>query len=275
MHADQDMNGFTDGTTLHIAHRSGFSSKFTADRTTATSYSVRNLGIRGTMRKSGGRGAKTMAERSINRTKSGLNLVFAALMAANLGACGVSQLTEPLQRGLFGGDSAQNAEGQQATALAGGDGAPQASGFSTSFASVSVGCPVFEVNPDLRTIIFSAPGGGGDPQSVMHQGEILEVARECGTSATGVAVKYGFSGRVLLGPRGKPGSITLPATLTVVDQANAVVQSQKIRVVVNVPGGSTTGVFSEVKEVDVPVPAGYSAKNYKIYIGFDNQANAG
>jgi hypothetical protein len=228
------------------------------------------------MGKSGDRVAKTMGERFTTTVKSGLSLVFVSFMAANLAACGVSQLTEPLQRGLFGGDKPQDGEGQQATALAGGDGAPQqASGFSTTFASASVGCPVFEVNPDSRTIIFNAPGGGSDPQSVMHQGEILEVARECGTSATGVAVKYGFSGRVLLGPRGKPGSITLPATLTVVDQANAVVQSQKIRVVVNVPGGSTTGVFSEVKEVDVPVPAGYSAKNYKIFIGFDLQANAG
>jgi hypothetical protein len=228
------------------------------------------------MRKYGELFAWTMVERFTTTVKSGLSLVFVSFMAANLAACGVSQLTEPLQRGLFGGDKPQDGEGQQATALAGGDGAPQqASGFSTTFASASVGCPVFEVNPDSRTIIFNAPGGGSDPQSVMHQGEILEVARECGTSATGVAVKYGFSGRVLLGPRGKPGSITLPATLTVVDQANAVVQSQKIRVVVNVPGGSTTGVFSEVKEVDVTVPAGYSAKNYKIYIGFDNQANAG
>ncbi len=220
--------------------------------------------------------ANKMRESFINRAKSGLNLAFTALIAVNLGACGVSQLTEPLQRGLFGGDKPQaNQQSQQATASAGGYGAPQGSGFNTTLASTSLGCPVFEINPDSRTITYSAPGGGNDPQSVMHRGEIVEVARECGASATGVAVKYGFSGRVLLGPRGKAGSITLPATLTVLNQANAVVQSQKIRVVVNVPGGSTAGVFSEVKEVDIPIPAGYSAKNYKIYIGFDTPPNTG
>jgi hypothetical protein len=229
------------------------------------------------MRKTNDRVAKKMGDGFTKRARTGLSLAVTAILAVNLGACGVSQLTDPLQQSVFGGDQSQNAEGQpqDATALASGDAGPQLSGFSTSLASTSLGCPVFEINPDSRTITFNAPGGGSDPQSVMHRGELVEVARECGTSATGVAVKYGFSGRVLLGPRGKPGSITLPAVLTVLDQGNAVVQSQKIRVVVNVPGGSTTGVFSEVKEVDIPVPAGYSAKNYKIHIGFEGQPQTG
>ena len=219
--------------------------------------------------------ANKMGERLTTSAKSGLNLALAALLAANLSACGVSQLTEPLQRGLFGGEKSQDAEGQQVTTQAEASSAPLQSGFSTSLASSSLGCPKLEINPESRTISFSAPGGGSDPQSVMHRGEIVEVARECGTSSTGIAVKYGFSGRVLLGPRGKAGSITLPATLTVLDQADAVIKSQKIRVVVNVPGGATAGVFSEVKEIDVPVPAGYTAKNYRLYIGFEKQQNTG
>lgn len=219
--------------------------------------------------------ASKMGERIIIGMKCGLNLAFVSLLAVNLAACGVSQLTEPLQRGLFGDEKQQNAEGQQVTTQATENNTPRTGSFSTSIARSSLGCPALEIAPGSRTITFSAPGGGSDPQSVMHRGEIIEVARECGTSSTGIAVKYGFSGRVLLGPRGKAGAITLPATLTVHDQSDAVVKSQKIRVVVNVAGGTTAGVFSEVKEIDVPVPAGNSAKDYRLYIGFEKQPDTG
>jgi hypothetical protein len=201
-------------------------------------------------------------------------LVIFTIVGASLAACGVSQLTEPLQRGLFGGDKPQEAETQAAPVtpsnLAGEQQGDTTGGFRTSLASTSLGCPKLEIANDGRTVTFSAPGGDNDPRAVMHRGEIDKVARECGTSVGGIAIKYGFSGRVLLGPRGKPGSITLPAKLTVVDRTNVVLQTQNIRVVVNVPAGQTAGAFSEVKEIDLPIPAGVSAKNYKIIIGFDN-----
>lgn len=204
--------------------------------------------------------------------------VFAGL-CVSLSACGVSQVTEPLQRSLFGDDEAEQNAAEQpqpttpVTPAAGDNGAT--SGFSTNLTRAPLGCPTLNISPELRTITFSAPGGGTDPQSVMHQGEIVKVARECGTSADGVAIKYGFSGRVLLGPRGKPGSITLPAKLKVLDRQNAVVKEQVIRVVVNVASGQTSGTFSEVKEVNLPVPVGQRATSYKLLIGFENAPGTG
>ncbi len=213
----------------------------------------------------------------ISAARKGLGVAGGVFLALSLSACGVSQVTEPLQEGLFGEGEAQNGDGQaaQGTAYASEDAVPPVDGFSTSVAGTSLGCPRLQITSDSRTITFHAPGGGNDAQSVMHRGEFVEVARECGVSSSGVAVKYGFSGRVLLGPRGKAGSITLPATLTVLDQGKAVVKTQKIRVVVNVSAGATTGVFSEVKEINVPIPAGKSANNYRIYIGFDKGSQTG
>ena len=207
---------------------------------------------------------------------TGLKLSVLVFLSLSLASCGVSQLTEPLQRGLFGSDEKQNenADNAQSAGAAGGE-RNQLGGFTTKLASTSMGCPVIEIDPDTRTVSYTAPGSGNDPQAVMHRGEIVEVARECGTSANGITVKYGLSGRVLLGPRGKPGSITLPVQLKIVDRTNVVIKKQDIRVVVNIPAGETAGVFSQVSNVDIPVPVGATAKNYKLFIGFATAQSSG
>lgn len=255
-------------------------SKFACIRTALASYSVRILRL-------GHKGAGIGESQVRVETKQGRSpllestckllprVLLLGCASVSLAACGMSQITEPLQRGLFGGDKPPeaNAEAQQVPAtpadIAQGNENGAATGSSSILASASTGCPVMEIAPDARTVTFSAPGGGSDPQSVMHRGEITQVARECGTSATGIAIKYGFQGRVLLGPRGKSGSITLPAQLTVVDRTNVVLQSEKIRIVVDVPSGQTTSAFSQVDEINLPIPAGVSSANYRLIIGFD------
>ncbi len=192
-----------------------------------------------------------------------------------LAACGVSQLTAPFQNGLFGGDEDEKpaaAEAPTATAsvLAGNQAGQADAGALTAG---SIGCPSFDVSSGDRTITFHAPGLDGDTLSVMHRGEITDTARECSPSANGLAMKYGFSGRVLLGPKGKPGSITLPAKLMVVEGTKGTLNTETVRVVVNVPAGSTTGYFSEVRDIDLPLAQGTSPKSYRIYIGFDRSAS--
>lgn len=193
-------------------------------------------------------------------------------------ACGVSQLTAPFQNGIFGGGSEEEtteAEAAPATpaTIIGADQTGQVGTSSLTTASLGGGCPSLSVASSDKTITFNAPGELADNLSVMHRGEITKTARECGQSASGLAVKYGFSGRVLLGPKGKPGSITLPAQVTVVDASKATLKTEKIRVVVNVPAGSTAGYFSEVREIDLPIPPGASPKAYRIYVGFDRSAS--
>ena len=271
-----------------MTHSIGLLSKIMSMGTAVASQCIRNLGICGESHKRFDRMTDSMGANSITANLSAYAAPCARLagigaMALAVAACGMSQITEPLQRGLFGGDKPQTetVEQQQEeapvtpAALASAQSGQGEGAIGTSLSTAAMGCPTFDIESTGRSITFSAPGGGNDPQSVMHRGEIQQVARECDTSASGVAVKYGFSGRVLLGPRGKSGSITLPAKVTIVDRTNVVLQTQKIRVVVNVPAGETAGAFSEVKEVDLPIPAGVSAKNYRIYVGFDPEASAG
>lgn len=184
-------------------------------------------------------------------------------------ACGASQFTPSFSGGIFGsGDkdketTASIADGEQQAAV----------NTAPSGNSGPAGCPNFEIATGQRTMLVHAQGGEGDDLSVMYRGEITEIARQCAPSASGgLAVKYGFSGRVLLGPKGQPGTFTLPAKLTVLDQSKQLVASEKVQVVVTVPANQTAGSFSEVRETVVPLPAGASAKSYRLYVAFDKDA---
>ena len=59
----------------------------------------------------------------------------------------------------------------------------------------------------------------GNSKAVIHHSEITKTARECQFAGGMVQVKYGIAGRVLLGPKGKPGPVTLPATMLVLDKS--------------------------------------------------------
>jgi hypothetical protein len=107
----------------------------------------------------------------------------------------------------------------------------------------------------------------------MHRGEITETARECAPGISGgLNVKYGFSGRVLLGPQGKPGTVTLPVKITITDASRNTVKAEQVKLPVTIPGGQPVGQFSVVREVLVPAPPGASPRNYRILIGFDRKA---
>lgn len=195
-------------------------------------------------------------------------------LCAALAGCGVSQLTSPFKSGIFGGGDEEEKQAEQspvtpATLAA----AAQTGTDNSALTTGSIGCPSFDVSANDSTVTFHAPGLGNDSLSVMHRGEITNTARECSPSSNGLAVKYGFSGRVLLGPKGQAGSITLPATVTVVDGTNGTLKTENVRVVVDVPAGSTAGYFSEVREIDLPVQPGASPKGYRIYVGFDRSGS--
>ena len=133
-------------------------------------------------------------------------------------------------------------------------------------------CPTVSVAPGDGNITFMAKGGN-DGLSVIHRGEITKTARECSPSINGgLNVRFGFAGRVLLGPQGKAGVVTLPVKVTVLDGARATVKSDLVKVPVSITGDETAGYFSVVREVAVPLPNGAAAKSYKVIIGFDRKA---
>lgn len=206
--------------------------------------------------------------------------VAGAALCVTLGACGMSDISSPFSGSLFG-SSKQSAEVTgSTTSRSSGGWSPtvtEANMLSAAQGGADVsgsgsGCPSFSTAPDGAAITMrppKTPGLPGDMQTVMHRGEITQTARECAHGAKGVVVKYGFAGRVLLGPEGKPGTITLTVKLTIIDPTNRTIKTEPLKVAVTVAPGQTAGFFSFVREVVVPVTGGATPEMFKVYVGFD------
>ena len=116
------------------------------------------------------------------------------------------------------------------------------------------------------------PGRDGDGLAIMHRGEITQTARECQMNGSQVTVKYGFSGRILLGPRGKSGPISLPINVFVTDAKRERITEDKLRVDASVAVENPIGYFSAVRTVTFNVPEGARPGEFEVYVGFDRPA---
>ena len=201
-------------------------------------------------------------------------VVSVTALASLLGGCGMSGLTSGLGGGMFGSsapktDVAAVSEDQLLAAAKNNDGS--ATG-STSVGEVAGGCPRFIVAPRDNHITFYEQGRAGDGLAIMHRGEITKIARECEVTPGSVTVKYGFSGRVLLGPKGKPGNISLPLNVVVNDAKRAKVAGDSVKVDVSVGDDKPIGYFSAVRTVTFAVPEGSRPGEFEIMVGFDSKA---
>jgi hypothetical protein len=199
-------------------------------------------------------------------------------LALALSGCGLSSLTSGIGGGLLGGKPAETAStnsGVSAESLLTAAKSDSAGG-TTAGADVAHGCPRFTIwSRDGNVTIFET-GKVGDGLAVMHRGEITKTARECQIENGRVTVKYGFSGRVLLGPRGKDGNVALPLMVFVTDAKREKISNEKVRVDVQVTVDKPIGYFSHVQQISFPIPVGARPGEYEVYVGFDrNTPGAG
>ncbi len=192
---------------------------------------------------------------------------FGAALAA-LAGCGMSSITSGIGGGLFGASKAKDGgpvnEDQLLAAAKTETGSLP--GFS---GDVAFGCPRFQVWSRDGYVTVYETGKVGDGLAVMHRGEIMKTARECQLEPGRVTVKYGFSGRVLLGQKGRTGRVTLPVTVFVTDAKREKVATDTVRVSVDVALDNPIGYFSVVRSVTFRVPEGSRPGEYEVYVAFD------
>jgi len=185
-----------------------------------------------------------------------------------LAGCGMSSITSGIGGGLFGGGKAADAGGgsvDEDRLLAA---AKTETGSVTGF-SDAAGCPRFQVwSRDGYVTIYEA-GRVGDGLAVMHRGEITKLARECHVEPGRVTVKYGFSGRVLLGQKGRTGRVTLPVNVFVTDAKREKILTDTSRVSVDIALDNPIGYFSVVRQVTFQIPEGSRPGEYEVYVAFD------
>jgi len=214
----------------------------------------------------------TAARRRLWPARIGATASLAAVLTS-LGGCGMSSLTSGLGGGMFGNssDNPQISSVSEAQLLDAAKSNDPTTG-STFVGEVDAGCPRITIAPHDNYITFYQVGHVGDALAVAQRGEITKTARECQIEPGRVTVKYGFSGRLLLGPKGEPGSVTLPVTVAVNDSRRAKVASDSVKVDVNVGLDKPISYFSTVRTVTFPIAEGSRAGEYELVVGFDGRA---
>lgn len=194
---------------------------------------------------------------------------IAILASFAMTGCGLSTFTSGLGGGIFGGSSGTGADTSKVSndellAAARGE-----TNFTGTVGEISASCPRVIMNARDSNVTIYEAGRAGDALAVMHRGELTKTARECQVQGNRVTVKYGFSGRVLLGPRGQGGNIGLPVKVAVTDSKREAVQADNLRVETAVSLDKPIGYFSAVRTVSFDVPVGSRPGEYEINVSFD------
>ena len=199
----------------------------------------------------------------------GLAAVLAAHLAVGLlTGCGLSTLTSGIGTGgVFGGSTETKTAAvneDQLLAAARGE-----TTYSGSLGDVSANCPRINVISRDNNVTIYESGRAGDGLWVMHRGELTKTARECQFDGARITVKYGFSGRVLLGPKGRSGNVILPVTIALADAKRERVKAEVMKIETAVSVDKPIGYFSTVRTITFDVPTGSRAGEYEIQVGFD------
>lgn len=203
---------------------------------------------------------------------AGMTLVLAAGLATV--GCGMSSLTSGLNGGLFGGNKksapVQAVTEAQLLSAAKAD----FGGGSAAGADVAHGCPRFLVWSPGQHATNYTPGREGDALAVNYRSEITKTARECRIEAGRVSVKYGFSGRVLLGPAGKTQRVHLPVAVFVSDTSQQRIATDSVALDVDISIEDPIAYFSHVRTVTFAIPEGTRPGDFEVFVGFEQPGQA-
>ncbi len=180
-----------------------------------------------------------------------------------LSACAVSSISSPFKSG----SADENASSVNADRLL--ENAKADNGQEAAASGAAAHCPQVVAWPHDRLLTVYEPGHNGDSLSIVHRGEITKLARECQLYSDRVVVKYGFAGRVLLGPKGQAGVVNLPIRVHVAGADKKVLANDAVKLTATIPAGNPVGYFSMVKEISFPVVVGSRPEDYKIFVAFD------
>ena len=130
-------------------------------------------------------------------------------------------------------------------------------------------CPEIRIREGTEVLRRYEAGHEEEPAHVVWQASIGKTARECLYDLQGnLTLRVGVSGRVVAGPKGGGGAVSLPLRIAVVKYKEKVLSSELYPVAVAVPSAGPA-VFTEVHEVTVPSPG--NDRDYILFIGLDEK----
>lgn len=185
------------------------------------------------------------------------NLAGAGLAAALLAGCGVG--------GIGGGTSTSSS--QLAASNASND--DIIAGSSSALPVIARECPPIRVSEGGESLAVYAQGREGQARGLVYQAVIDEQSRNCVVSDGLITVQMGVLGRVLAGPAGTAGSVTIPVRFSVV-RDDLTVFEQTYQVPTDIMAGSMSGdLIQVVDNIDVPYIGG---DRITFWVGFEKQS---
>jgi hypothetical protein len=127
-------------------------------------------------------------------------------------------------------------------------------------------CPAVSLREGTSYFSTYQKGGDGDPSKVIYQASLGEATRACTYEGGNVTIKVAAAGKIVPGPVGKAGSITMPIRVAVV-RGGEVLYSQLHQQQVSVAdtAAATQFLFSD-PAITIPMPP---QRDVSIFVGFD------
>jgi hypothetical protein len=138
--------------------------------------------------------------------------------------------------------------------------------------AADVECPSVEYRQGAATLAVNNPGAENTALSLRYQASFTQTARECILRDNNLTIKVGVQGRVVIGPAGATGSITIPLRYALVREAAEpkTLWTKLFMVPVTIPENQLNLPWLHIEEeMTVPRPSGSEIEAYVIYIGFD------
>jgi hypothetical protein len=131
-------------------------------------------------------------------------------------------------------------------------------------------CPPVQIRAGTEAMIVYETGQEERPEFIRYQGSVSETARECRVlGPRTLSIRVGIKGRLTAGPKGGPGSATLPLRVAVIKQeGSTVLFSQAVNVQVTVAAPTYSADFAHVVE-NVTLELGPDDRDLIVYVGFD------
>ena len=134
-------------------------------------------------------------------------------------------------------------------------------------------CPPVQVLPGTEALVSYEKGHDGEADYIRSQASIDKTARECHALDAGtLAMKIGVAGRVLAGPKGGAGVVTMPLRIAVTRQHdNSVLYSKVFAIKVTLTAPDLSANYSETFD-QVQFKVNPDDKDLIVYVGFDEGA---
>jgi hypothetical protein len=127
-------------------------------------------------------------------------------------------------------------------------------------------CPTVSLREGTASFNTYERGGDGDPARLVYQAAINDITRSCSYNGSTITVNVAVAGRIVPGPRGQTGSVTMPIRVVAL-RGSEVLYSElhQHRVDIADTAGATQFIFSDPNVTFVVPPD----RGVRILAGYD------